>query len=77
MFASASPALILSRCLDVYMPVFSFCFCLCVCVFILACSSDTDPLVVNISDEMAKTAVWKAVNSSAESCVQPVKLSGR
>nr|XP_024654044.1 sodium bicarbonate cotransporter 3 isoform X10 [Maylandia zebra] len=38
--------------------------------------SDTDPLVVNISDEMAKTAVWKAVNSSAESCVQPVKLSG-
>uniref|UniRef100_A0A668TML7 Anion exchange protein n=1 Tax=Oreochromis aureus TaxID=47969 RepID=A0A668TML7_OREAU len=38
------------------------------CVFI----SDTDPLVVNISDEMAKTAVWKAVNSSAESCVQPV-----
>uniref|UniRef100_A0A3B4G348 Anion exchange protein n=1 Tax=Pundamilia nyererei TaxID=303518 RepID=A0A3B4G348_9CICH len=40
-------------------------------------NSDTDPLVVNISDEMAKTAVWKAVNSSAESCVQPVKLSGR
>ncbi|XP_076735517.1 sodium bicarbonate cotransporter 3 isoform X10 [Maylandia zebra] len=42
----------------------------------LSGSSDTDPLVVNISDEMAKTAVWKAVNSSAESCVQPVKLSG-
>uniref|UniRef100_A0A672FZ13 Anion exchange protein n=1 Tax=Salarias fasciatus TaxID=181472 RepID=A0A672FZ13_SALFA len=37
----------------------------------------SDPLVVNISDEMAKTAVWKAVNSSAESCVQPVKSSGR
>uniref|UniRef100_A0A3Q1C0Q0 Anion exchange protein n=1 Tax=Amphiprion ocellaris TaxID=80972 RepID=A0A3Q1C0Q0_AMPOC len=38
---------------------------------------DSDPLVVNISDEMAKTAVWKAVNSNAESCVQPVKRSGR
>uniref|UniRef100_A0A672FZ54 Anion exchange protein n=1 Tax=Salarias fasciatus TaxID=181472 RepID=A0A672FZ54_SALFA len=38
---------------------------------------ESDPLVVNISDEMAKTAVWKAVNSSAESCVQPVKSSGR
>ncbi|XP_028256208.1 sodium-driven chloride bicarbonate exchanger-like isoform X4 [Parambassis ranga] len=38
-------------------------------------SSDCDPLVVNISDEMAKTAVWKAVNSSAESCVQPEKHS--
>ncbi|XP_047460089.1 sodium-driven chloride bicarbonate exchanger-like isoform X2 [Mugil cephalus] len=38
--------------------------------------SESDPLVVNISDEMAKTAVWKAVNSSAESCVQPVKSSG-
>ncbi|XP_029938091.1 sodium bicarbonate cotransporter 3-like isoform X8 [Salarias fasciatus] len=37
---------------------------------------ESDPLVVNISDEMAKTAVWKAVNSSAESCVQPVKSSG-
>uniref|UniRef100_A0AAQ5Z600 Anion exchange protein n=1 Tax=Amphiprion ocellaris TaxID=80972 RepID=A0AAQ5Z600_AMPOC len=36
---------------------------------------DSDPLVVNISDEMAKTAVWKAVNSNAESCVQPVKLA--
>uniref|UniRef100_A0A3Q3GT07 Anion exchange protein n=1 Tax=Labrus bergylta TaxID=56723 RepID=A0A3Q3GT07_9LABR len=36
-----------------------------------------DPLVVNISDEMAKTAAWKAVNSSAESCVQPEKRSGR
>ncbi|XP_075867928.1 sodium bicarbonate cotransporter 3-like isoform X9 [Nelusetta ayraudi] len=35
-----------------------------------------DPLVVNISDEMAKTAAWKAVNSSAESCGQPVKHSG-
>ncbi|KAM4539148.1 sodium bicarbonate cotransporter 3-like isoform 9-T9 [Odontesthes bonariensis] len=41
----------------------------------LSGSSDTDPLVVNITDEMAKTAVWKAVNSSAESCVQPVKRS--
>ncbi|XP_029022160.1 sodium-driven chloride bicarbonate exchanger-like isoform X2 [Betta splendens] len=39
-------------------------------------SSDSDPLVVNISDEMAKTAVWKAVNSNAESCVQPEKRSG-
>ncbi|XP_008278922.1 sodium bicarbonate cotransporter 3-like isoform X2 [Stegastes partitus] len=42
----------------------------------LSGSSDSDPLVVNISDEMAKTAVWKAVNSNAESCVQPVKRSG-
>ncbi|XP_042361977.1 sodium bicarbonate cotransporter 3-like isoform X2 [Plectropomus leopardus] len=42
----------------------------------LSGSSDSDPLVVNISDEMAKTAAWKAVNSSAESCVQPVKRSG-
>ncbi|XP_072226778.1 sodium bicarbonate cotransporter 3-like isoform X5 [Leuresthes tenuis] len=41
----------------------------------LSGSSDTDPLVVNITDEMAKTAVWKAVNSSAESCVQAVKRS--
>uniref|UniRef100_A0A671XEW5 Anion exchange protein n=1 Tax=Sparus aurata TaxID=8175 RepID=A0A671XEW5_SPAAU len=30
-------------------------------------TSDSDPLVVNISDEMAKTAAWKAVNSNAES----------
>uniref|UniRef100_A0A669DHN1 Anion exchange protein n=1 Tax=Oreochromis niloticus TaxID=8128 RepID=A0A669DHN1_ORENI len=36
----------------------------------LSGSSDTDPLVVNISDEMAKTAVWKAVNSSAESSLK-------
>ncbi|XP_049889907.1 sodium bicarbonate cotransporter 3-like isoform X9 [Epinephelus moara] len=42
----------------------------------LSGSSHSDPLVVNISDEMAKTAAWKAVNSSAESCVQPVKRSG-
>ncbi|XP_019119807.1 sodium bicarbonate cotransporter 3 isoform X2 [Larimichthys crocea] len=41
----------------------------------LSGSSDSDPLVVNISDEMAKTAAWKAVNSSAESCAQPVKRS--
>ncbi|XP_074543602.1 sodium bicarbonate cotransporter 3-like isoform X6 [Halichoeres trimaculatus] len=41
----------------------------------LSGSSDSDPLVVNISDEMAKTAAWKAVNSSAESCVQPEKRS--
>ncbi|XP_038580101.1 sodium bicarbonate cotransporter 3-like isoform X5 [Micropterus salmoides] len=40
-------------------------------------NSDSDsPLVINISDEMAKTAVWKAVNLSAESCAQPVKRSG-
>uniref|UniRef100_A0A3Q3L005 Anion exchange protein n=1 Tax=Mastacembelus armatus TaxID=205130 RepID=A0A3Q3L005_9TELE len=37
----------------------------------LSRSSDSDPLVVNISDELAKTAVWKAVNSNAESCAQP------
>ncbi|XP_060915895.1 sodium bicarbonate cotransporter 3-like isoform X11 [Labrus mixtus] len=42
----------------------------------LSGSSKYDPLVVNISDEMAKTAAWKAVNSSAESCVQPEKRSG-
>ncbi|XP_033949857.1 sodium bicarbonate cotransporter 3-like isoform X1 [Pseudochaenichthys georgianus] len=42
----------------------------------LSGSSDTDPLVVNISDEMAKSAAWKAVNSSA-SCLQPVKRSKR
>uniref|UniRef100_A0A8C4DX12 Anion exchange protein n=1 Tax=Dicentrarchus labrax TaxID=13489 RepID=A0A8C4DX12_DICLA len=41
----------------------------------LSGSSDSDPLVVNISDEMDKTAAWKAVNSSAESCAQPVKRS--
>ncbi|XP_059206638.1 sodium bicarbonate cotransporter 3-like isoform X9 [Centropristis striata] len=41
----------------------------------LSGSDDTDPLVVNISDEMDKTATWKAVNSSAESCVQPLKRS--
>ncbi|XP_068567334.1 sodium bicarbonate cotransporter 3-like isoform X9 [Cebidichthys violaceus] len=41
----------------------------------LSGSSDSDPLVVNISDEMDKTAAWKAVNSSAESCIQPVKRS--
>ncbi|XP_008420669.1 sodium bicarbonate cotransporter 3-like isoform X9 [Poecilia reticulata] len=39
-------------------------------------SSDSDTLVVNISDEMVQTAVWKAVNSSAEFCVQPVRRSG-
>ncbi|XP_037831600.1 sodium bicarbonate cotransporter 3 isoform X8 [Kryptolebias marmoratus] len=38
-------------------------------------SSDSDPLVVNISDDIVQTAVWKAVNSSAESCVQPVTRS--
>ncbi|XP_042290458.1 sodium bicarbonate cotransporter 3-like isoform X5 [Thunnus maccoyii] len=42
----------------------------------LSGSSDSDPLVVNISDEMAKSAAWKAVNSSADSCAQPVKRSG-
>ncbi|XP_030267632.1 sodium bicarbonate cotransporter 3-like isoform X9 [Sparus aurata] len=42
----------------------------------LSGSSDSDPLVVNISDEMAKTAAWKAVNSNAESFAQPVKRSG-
>ncbi|XP_041811058.1 sodium-driven chloride bicarbonate exchanger-like isoform X6 [Chelmon rostratus] len=41
----------------------------------LSGSSDSDPLVVNISDEMDKTAAWKAVNSSAESCAQPMKRS--
>ncbi|XP_037649626.1 sodium-driven chloride bicarbonate exchanger-like isoform X14 [Sebastes umbrosus] len=41
----------------------------------LSGSSDSDPLILNISDEMDKTAMWKAVNSSAESCVQPVKRS--
>ncbi|XP_075961988.1 sodium bicarbonate cotransporter 3-like isoform X1 [Anarhichas minor] len=41
----------------------------------LSGSSDTDPLVVNIADEMDKTSAWKAVNSSAESCIQPVKRS--
>ncbi|KAL6099581.1 slc4a7 [Pungitius sinensis] len=41
----------------------------------LSGSSDTDPLVVNISDEKDKTEEWKAVNSSAESCIQPVKRS--
>ncbi|XP_047240748.1 sodium bicarbonate cotransporter 3-like isoform X9 [Girardinichthys multiradiatus] len=39
-------------------------------------SSDSDALVVNISDEMVQTAVWKAVNSNAEFCVQPVRRSG-
>uniref|UniRef100_UPI0037E7758D sodium bicarbonate cotransporter 3-like isoform X1 n=1 Tax=Semicossyphus pulcher TaxID=241346 RepID=UPI0037E7758D len=42
----------------------------------LSGSSESDPLVVNISDEMTKTAAWKAVNSSAESCAQPEKRSG-
>ncbi|XP_034560297.1 sodium bicarbonate cotransporter 3-like isoform X3 [Notolabrus celidotus] len=37
----------------------------------LSGSSESDPSVVNISDEMAKTAVWKAVNS----CAQPEKRS--
>ncbi|XP_063756121.1 sodium-driven chloride bicarbonate exchanger-like isoform X3 [Eleginops maclovinus] len=41
----------------------------------LSGSSDTDPLVVNISDEMAKSAAWKAVNSRTETCLQPVKRS--
>ncbi|XP_028454107.1 sodium bicarbonate cotransporter 3 isoform X3 [Perca flavescens] len=41
----------------------------------LSGSSDSDPLVVNISDEMDKTAAWTAVNSSAESCVPLVKRS--
>eukprot|EP00066_Takifugu_rubripes_P018436 XP_011607702.1 PREDICTED: sodium bicarbonate cotransporter 3 isoform X4 [Takifugu rubripes] len=40
-------------------------------------SGSSDPMVVNISDEMAKTAVWKAVMSSADSCAPPVKHSGR
>ncbi|XP_029700543.1 sodium bicarbonate cotransporter 3 isoform X10 [Takifugu rubripes] len=39
-------------------------------------SGSSDPMVVNISDEMAKTAVWKAVMSSADSCAPPVKHSG-
>nr|XP_046274603.1 sodium bicarbonate cotransporter 3-like isoform X7 [Scatophagus argus] len=42
----------------------------------LSGSSDSDLLVVNTSDEMAKSATWKAVNSSAESRAQPVKRSG-
>ncbi|GLD59248.1 sodium-driven chloride bicarbonate exchanger-like isoform X1, partial [Lates japonicus] len=42
----------------------------------LSGSSYSDPLLVNISDEMDKTAIWKAVNPSAESCHQPVKCSG-
>ncbi|XP_050923704.1 sodium bicarbonate cotransporter 3 isoform X12 [Lates calcarifer] len=42
----------------------------------LSGSSYSDPLLVNISDEMDKTAVWKAVNPSAESCHQPMKCSG-
>ncbi|XP_029919068.1 sodium bicarbonate cotransporter 3-like isoform X7 [Myripristis murdjan] len=41
----------------------------------LSGSSDSDPLVVNISDEMAKSGVWKAVVSGADSCAQPVKRS--
>ncbi|KAM8839990.1 sodium bicarbonate cotransporter 3-like isoform 2-T2 [Spinachia spinachia] len=41
----------------------------------LSGSSDTDPLVVNISDEKDKMEEWKAVNSSAESCIQPVERS--
>uniref|UniRef100_H2S8D3 Anion exchange protein n=1 Tax=Takifugu rubripes TaxID=31033 RepID=H2S8D3_TAKRU len=42
-----------------------------------AANAHSDPMVVNISDEMAKTAVWKAVMSSADSCAPPVKHSGR
>ncbi|XP_039977170.1 sodium bicarbonate cotransporter 3-like isoform X8 [Xiphias gladius] len=42
----------------------------------LSGSSDSDPLVVNISDEMAKTAAWKAVNPSAEFCARPEKCRG-
>ncbi|XP_071384128.1 sodium bicarbonate cotransporter 3 isoform X2 [Centroberyx affinis] len=41
----------------------------------LSGSSDSGPLVVNISDEMAKSGAWKAVNSGADSCAQPVKRS--
>ncbi|XP_056154393.1 sodium bicarbonate cotransporter 3-like [Lampris incognitus] len=39
-------------------------------------SSDSDPSVVNISDEMARSGAWKAVNSGPDSCAQPVKRSG-
>ncbi|XP_057683144.1 sodium bicarbonate cotransporter 3-like isoform X9 [Corythoichthys intestinalis] len=39
-------------------------------------SSKSDPLVVNISDEMAKSSAWRAVNSSGNSHDQPVKHSG-
>ncbi|XP_077599716.1 sodium bicarbonate cotransporter 3-like isoform X1 [Stigmatopora nigra] len=37
--------------------------------------SKSDPLVVNISDEMAKSAAWRAVNSSGYSHDQPVNHS--
>ncbi|XP_077447502.1 sodium bicarbonate cotransporter 3-like isoform X3 [Stigmatopora argus] len=37
--------------------------------------SKSDPLVVNISDEMAKSAAWRAVNSSGNSHDQPVNHS--
>ncbi|XP_061521425.1 sodium bicarbonate cotransporter 3-like isoform X9 [Phycodurus eques] len=42
----------------------------------LSGSSESDPLVVNISDEMAKSAAWRAVNLSGDSHGQPVKHSG-
>ncbi|CAL8295155.1 unnamed protein product [Merluccius merluccius] len=37
--------------------------------------SDSDPSVVNISDEMDKSGAWKAVNVGANSCAQPVHRS--
>ncbi|XP_061678775.1 sodium bicarbonate cotransporter 3-like isoform X4 [Syngnathoides biaculeatus] len=42
----------------------------------LSGSSESDPLVVNISDEMAKSAAWRAVNLSGDSHSQPVRHSG-
>lgn len=53
------------------------CVCVCVCVCILVCSSESEPTVVKISDEMVKSAPRKAVNMSADLCAQPVKSSGR
>ncbi|KAK0145434.1 Sodium bicarbonate cotransporter 3 [Merluccius polli] len=41
----------------------------------LSGSSDSDPSVVNISDEMDKSGAWKAVNVGANSCAQPVHRS--
>ncbi|XP_070403692.1 sodium bicarbonate cotransporter 3 isoform X3 [Nothobranchius furzeri] len=40
-------------------------------------SSDCDPLVVNISDEIVRTEAWKAVNSSAQPCVPSEKRGER
>ncbi|CAL8298209.1 unnamed protein product [Lota lota] len=41
----------------------------------LSGSSDCDPSVVNISDEMDKSGAWKAVNVGAYSCTQHVHRS--